>query len=204
MQEDKDNGFQGDPAQSGSMQTPSLGAILGFELGLGVLAIALALIFGLRPWAELHFGPFAWLLGLVATLPMVAVILLVEWGRWQWVLDLKTFMRRVVVPWFAGMRWWGLALVALAAGIGEELLFRGVIQAGLSGPLGPVAALIVASLLFGLVHAMSLAYFLITFLAGLYMGLLYWWTGNLLVPIIVHFLYDWAALQFYVSRYAEK
>ena len=204
MQDDKDSGFQGDQAGEGRMKTPSLGTILGFELGRGVLAIALALIFGLRPWLDFAWGWSAWLLGLAATLPMLAGMLIIEWGRWQWVLDLKDFMRRTVVPWFIRMRWWGLALVALSAGIGEELLFRGVIQAGLTGAWGPLPALIVASLLFGLVHAMSWTYFLITFLAGLYMGLLYLWTGNLLVPMIVHFLYDWAALQYYVSRYGDR
>lgn len=204
MKEDKDSGFRTPPEPGEAKFRPSLGAILGFELGLGALAIVLALIFGLRPWLELGWGVMTWVWGVLATLPLLAGLLLTESARWRWVTELRDFMRRVVVPWFAGMRWWGLALVALAAGIGEELLFRGVIQAGLTGPLGPMPALILASLLFGLVHAMSRAYFLITFIAGLYLGLLYIWTGNLLVPIIVHFLYDWAALQYYVSRYAKR
>jgi uncharacterized protein len=205
LEDDKDIGFR--PAaepEPASAPGPSLGAILGFEFGLGALAIVLALIFGLRPWLDLHFGPAALLWSVLATLPLLAGLWLTEGARARWVLELKDFMRRVVVPWFARMRWWGLALVALSAGIGEELLFRGVIQAGLTGPLGPLPALLIASLLFGLVHAMSRAYFLITFLAGIYLGLLYLWSGNLLIPIIVHFLYDWAALQYYVSRYGGK
>jgi uncharacterized protein len=205
LKDDKDIGFRPDAEpEPASPARPALGAILGFEFGLGVLAIVLALIFGLQPWLDLHWGAMPVLWAVLATLPLIGGLWLIDRGQARWVVDLKDFMSRVVVPWFASMRWWGLALVALSAGIGEELLFRGVVQAGLAGPLGILPALLIASLLFGLVHAMSRAYFLITFFAGIYLGLLYLWSGNLLVPIIVHFLYDWAALQYYVSRYGRK
>ncbi len=172
--------------------------MLAFELGLGVLAIVLALAFGLKPWQALDFGPSAWLLAVLATLPMAAMLPLLARSRWAWVEELRRFMRTVVVPLFASLPNGALLLVALAAGVGEELLFRGVLQAGLSGWLGPLPGLLLASLAFALVHAVSRAYFLLSLLAGLYLGLIFLWTGNLLVVILVHFLYDWVALHWWV------
>nr|WP_239056945.1 CPBP family intramembrane glutamic endopeptidase [Wenzhouxiangella limi] len=90
-------------------------------------------------------------------------------------------------------------MVALLAGVGEELLFRGVIQGGLDGVIGPWPALALASLLFGAMHALSRAYFVLATVMGLYMGLVYLWTGNLLIPILIHFLYDWVVLRYYLA-----
>ncbi|TVQ38874.1 MAG: CPBP family intramembrane metalloprotease [Wenzhouxiangella sp.] len=177
--------------------------ILAFELGLGVLALVLALLFGLRPWLQFDLAIGYWLIGGLATLPMVAGLVLLSRVKAVWIDELQRFMREVVVPMFAGANWWMLMLVALAAGIGEELLFRGVIQTGLGERIGPGFGLIASALLFGLVHAMSRAYFIIATLAGLYLGLLFLWTGNLLVVILVHFLYDWIALHVYVGRHGN-
>jgi uncharacterized protein len=180
-----------------------LAMIIAFEAGLGVVAVVLALIFGLSPWLDFQFDAAAWTLGLLATVPMLIGLVLFRSGAWRWTKELHEFVRKVVVPLFRSAPWWGIMLVALAAGIGEELLFRGVVQAGLEKLLGPLAGLLLASLLFGLAHAMTRAYFIVTAIVGIYLGLLYQWTGNLLVPVIVHFLYDWVALQFYVSRYGR-
>lgn len=180
-----------------------LAMIIAFEAGLGVVAVMLALIFGLSPWLDFQFNAAAWWLGLLATVPMLVGLVVFRSGTWRWARELHDFVRQVVVPLFRGAPWWGIMLVALAAGIGEELLFRGVIQAGLEKLLGPLAGLLLASLLFGLAHAMTRAYFIVTAIVGVYLGLLYQWTGNLLIPVIVHFLYDWVALQFYVSRYGR-
>ncbi len=182
----------------------TLRKIIMLEAGLGVLAILLALMFGLTPWLEFQWTLSAWLMALAATAPMALSLLLLRSAGWHWLRELEDFVRRVLVPWFGKAPWWGLALVALAAGIGEELLFRGVIQGGLASLVGPWSALVIASLLFGLVHAMTRAYFIIATLAGFYLGLLYLWTGNLLIPVVVHFLYDWVALWWYVKVKGER
>jgi len=54
------------------------------------------------------------------------------------------------------------------------------------------------SLAFGLLHALTPAYFVLAALMGAYLGWLQMETGNLLVPIIVHWLYD--ALAFWLLR----
>lgn len=167
------------------------------------MAVILALLFGLSPWLDLDFGMDGWSAGLLATIPLLLSLWLFVNAGSSWARELHVFVRDKVVPLFASTPGWGIMLVALAAGIGEELLFRGVIQTGLESLTGPWGGLIIASVLFGLVHAMTRAYFIATTIIGLYLGLLYQWTGNLLVPIVVHFLYDWVALQYYVSKYGK-
>ncbi len=87
-----------------------------------------------------------------------------------------------------------LALGA-AAGIGEEMLFRGVMQFELGGWLGSdVVAVGLTSIVFGALHAVTPLYAGLAALASVYFGWLYLATGNLVVPIVTHAFYDWAAL----------
>lgn len=165
-----------------------------------VIAVALALLFGLRPWQELDASASALLIAAIATLPLAVGLLALPSGRWRWADELTGVVRRFLRVLFRNARPGAVVLVSLLAGLGEELLFRGVIQAGLADLWSPLAALILASLLFGLAHAISLSYLLLASMMGLYLGLLYHWTGNLLVPIIVHALYDWIAIHFYLRR----
>lgn len=96
-----------------------------------------------------------------------------------------------------------LVAISLLAGVAEELLFRGVIQVSLQQLLGPVGGLLVASALFGAAHWISVAYVAFASLMGLYLGLLYWMTGNLLVPVIIHGLYDFLALRLLLATPRE-
>ena len=84
-------------------------------------------------------------------------------------------------------------LIAACAGFVEELLFRGVLQ--------PHLGLWITSFLFGLCHALSTTYFLVAAGLGLYLGLAYEWSGgNLLVPMLIHGIYDFGAFLLYRRR----
>ena len=99
-----------------------------------------------------------------------------------------------MVPLLAPCTQLDLVCIALLAGLGEELLFRGVLQTYFVGTLGLVWGLLLASTLFGIMHAATLTYALFAGVVGLYLGLFYRWTDNLLGPIICHALYDLALL----------
>jgi membrane protease YdiL (CAAX protease family) len=105
----------------------------------------------------------------------------------------------LLVPAFARWTIGELLLVSLLAGVGEELLFRGVLQPALAGSLGPWWALIAASLMFGLVHFLSVSYAVFATLMGVWLGVLWIASGNLLVPIVAHAAYDFLTLV-YVRR----
>ena len=86
--------------------------------------------------------------------------------------------------------------MALLAGVGEEALFRGVIQPALAAHLPAWAAIAHRHrLLFGLAHWVTPTYAILAGIVGAYLGwLLLRLSGNLLVPIVAHALYDVVAL----------
>lgn len=86
-----------------------------------------------------------------------------------------------------------LALGA-AAGIGEEMLFRGVLQEALATRFGDSIAVVSSSIIFGLLHAVTPLYAALASLASFFFGFLYLQSSNLAVPIICHGLYDVGAL----------
>lgn len=178
-----------------------LARMLSFEIGLGVLALVLAWGFGLSLVAA--FGANwtqSFVLGVLATAPMLMLLFGLESSRFEWVVTLRRFVEEKLVPLFAGVGPGGTLLVALSAGIFEELLFRAVIQQGLSDWLGLWPGLLLASLLFGLAHAMTWSYLVLATLMGLYLGGLYIWSGNLIAPMLTHFLYDWVALTWLLRK----
>ncbi len=89
-----------------------------------------------------------------------------------------------------GARGRDLVLVSLASGMGEEVFFRGALQ--------PVLGIMLASLLFGVLHVGPDRRYLIWTLwavgAGFLFGFLYLWTGGLLAPITAHVLHNAATL----------
>lgn len=84
--------------------------------------------------------------------------------------------------------------LGLAAGFGEEMLFRGVLQWELASRFGDTVALGVTSIVFGLLHAVTPLYAIFAALASIYFGWLYQSAGNLAVPIVTHAIYDVGAL----------
>ena len=79
-----------------------------------------------------------------------------------------------------------LIVIAIIPGMGEELIFRGIIQKELSRYFkSPYVAIILASVIFSAFH-FQFEGFLPRMFLGLILGLLYFWTGTLWVPILVH------------------
>ncbi len=184
-------------------RSPLTGALV-LQVAVVAIALLLAWLFGLSPWQRLHWAPEVLAWSLLGTLPLAAMLLLFPLARWRWTREISHLVEQIILPLFKGAPVGSVALVAILAGIGEELLFRGVVQDGLSLMLGPAVALILASLLFGLAHAVTPTYFLIASLMGAYLGWLYLHTGNLLVPVIVHALYDWIAIHYYLHSRKKR
>jgi membrane protease YdiL (CAAX protease family) len=66
---------------------------------------------------------------------------------------------------------------------GEEFVFRGVLQNSLASRFQPVAAVLIASAAFAVLHIWR---FPSAFVLGLLLGVLYVWTRSLLAPLIAH------------------
>jgi membrane protease YdiL (CAAX protease family) len=171
-----------------------------FEGGLVVLAVALGWLLSTPPFGSFRFGWWPLLWGATATLPPLITLVWLLRTRIARLAGLVRTVEELVGPLFAGASSGALLLLSILAGIGEETLFRGVLQTALAGPLGPWPALFLVSALFGLVHFVTATYAVLAGLIGLYLGWLFLRTGNLLVPVVVHALYDFVALSLLVQR----
>ena len=81
-----------------------------------------------------------------------------------------------------------LFLIALLPAIGEEMLFRGVIQQRLKNIIGsPHISILITSFLFSLIH-MQFFGFIPRFLLGALLGYLFYYSRNLWMPVIAHFM----------------
>lgn len=80
-----------------------------------------------------------------------------------------------------------LLVMALLPALGEELLFRGVIQPILIKKSNAITGILITSVAFALLHQQFLAFLSIFFL-GAILGLLRYWTQSLWPSVIVHFM----------------
>lgn len=81
-----------------------------------------------------------------------------------------------------------ILVIAIIPGIGEEVLFRGILQRNLSYWTGNVhLGVWLAAALFSAIHVQFLGFFPRMLLGALF-GYLYVWSGNLWVPILAHFV----------------
>ena len=141
--------------------------------------------------------------GLLATLPLLAVLFVIDRFPLGPLRTLRDKAQSLILGMFGGASILQLAVVALAAGVGEELLFRGLIQAGLSrligGPYATLIGLVLASVVFGVCHWLDTTYAVLAALAGAYFGWLLLASGSLWTPIVAHATYDFLALAYLVQ-----
>ncbi len=167
---------------------------LAFEAGLVLVALALGWLVGIPPFAQTLVDAGDVLTGLVATVPMLMVL---WWGLTRPDNAVGRITRQAAQmtrQLFAGATVPGLLLVSMAAGFGEEALFRGVLQPLFANFGGEIAGLVLASVAFGFAHALSRGYAVLAGLIGVYLGVLYLATDNLMTPIVTHTVYDFVAL----------
>lgn len=77
------------------------------------------------------------------------------------------------------------------SGLGQEILFRGLILFSIWRWKGPKVALVVSTVLFGIMHArMGIGYILGIMIIGGFYGYVVYKTKNIVGPIIAHGLYN--------------
>jgi len=152
-----------------------------------------------RP-AGVHFYLYTLLILVVSTPLLQALITLNEQ------MDLPAFMQeveswmknseeqatRLTEAFLQGTSWnallVNLLVVAVLPGIGEELMFRGLLQRLLAEWFRNIhVAIWVAALLFGAMHLQFYG-LLPRLLLGALLGYLFYWSGSLWIPVFAHFL----------------
>ena len=140
------------------------------------------------------------LVGLAAAFALAAGnYLLLTKAPANWVVSgVRAAYRETIVPLFGGLHPLGAIAIGAAAGIGEEWLFRGVLQ--------PTVGVIAASVIFGAAHVGGIRMLPFGVWAagmGFVMGALAIATDGLIAPIVAHGVYDMLALE-YIRRGAQR
>ena len=186
------------------------------ELGLGFVAIFLGWITGVdvRQWLpEFRVDtlvPIATALGwgTIAALPMLAAVEMIERIDWEPFRELRALDQMPVVSSLLSLGPAELITISLAAGVGEELLVRGWLMGWMIGPLEQAtwmtitAGVVASAIAFGIMHPVTPAYVVLATLIGVYLGGLVIWSGNLLVAIAAHAVYD--AVHLLIARHGFK
>jgi len=134
----------------------------------------------------------AW--GLLAAVPMVAGFFAAVRYPVGPLRSIKRFTDETIRPLMMTCSLIDLLGISVLAGVGEELLFRGVLQEAFGGWVGPWAGIALAAVLFGLLHAVTPSYAVLAAVMGAYLGLVFHFSDNLLAAIVAHAAYDFVAL----------
>ncbi|MFH1936272.1 MAG: CPBP family intramembrane glutamic endopeptidase [Bacteroidota bacterium] len=179
------------------------------EVGIFIVPPLLAAFF--FAWKPFHFlklkDSSRWQIWILATLIMVVSIPVINQ-----LIELNEAMR--LPEWLKGMEQWmqeteeqtlelteaflnvntiggfllNLLMIAVLPAIGEELLFRGLLQRLFHDWLGNIhGAIILAGILFGAMHLQFYGV-LPRVVLGILFGYLFFWSGSLWIPIFAHFL----------------
>lgn len=172
-----------------------------FAVIIGGMALTLLAGFGfsfmlstpIAPQVSVTFPALFW--GVIATAPLIGFLFWFMGSR----LPAIARFRESQIDFFSqiGFEFTGsrIAIMAVGAGVTEELLFRGVFQTWLAGFAPAALAIALPNIVFGLLHARTALYAIIAGLVGCYLGVVFWASGNLVAPVVAHALYDAVALE---------
>lgn len=150
---------------------------------------------GFRTW---HSGYFV----LLATVALFAGTPLIGWAHWlnaalplpQALMDMENSQNWLVAEVLRVEYIWELAMALLVAAVvpalGEEVLFRGMLQPQLQSlTKHPHVGIWLTAFVFSAIHFQFVG-FLPRMLLGAFLGYTYWWSASLWVPIGLHFLFN--------------
>ncbi|MGF1656197.1 MAG: lysostaphin resistance A-like protein [Verrucomicrobiales bacterium] len=115
-----------------------------------------------------------------------------------------TFEQTGALSCFRKMPGWQVILVAVSAGLGEEIFFRGFLQVWLSPWLSTWGAVVIVSIGFACLHPITRLYVILAFVASLWFGWMLAAGYTLLVAIISHAFYDAVMLLLLQARLRLK
>jgi membrane protease YdiL (CAAX protease family) len=175
-------------------QTVVLLAVL-VEGGLLVGASFLGWMIDQPPLRQFAWTPQGALWGVAATVPIL--LLFFVFLRWPIgpLQRIQRFSEDIIRPLLAPCSLIDLLGISLLAGLGEEMLFRGVLQGAFTTWFNVWVGVAVASLLFGVLHSITVTYAVLAAVMGAYLsGVFLCADRNLLAVIIAHALYDFVVL----------
>jgi uncharacterized protein len=91
-------------------------------------------------------------------------------------------------------------LIAMIPALGEELFFRGAVQGILRQKMNVKVAIWITAILFSAIHMQFYGFFP-RMLLGAFFGYLLFWSENIWLPIVAHFINNGIAIIFYYLKY---
>jgi uncharacterized protein len=177
-----------------------------FEASLILVAMVLGWFSGVNPFETIHYSELAIAYGVIGTAPLFLMYLALEHVQTEPVVKIRKLLLDTLGPGLNRYHWTDLFILAAIAGVSEEVVFRGVIQPWMEASWGITAALVGSNIIFGLAHALTPLYAVLAALVGIYLGLSLDYGGerNLLVPVIIHGLYDFLAFIALIRAYRTR
>ena len=162
-----------------------------FSIAFIFIAFGVGWVLGVSPLQDLNWNWLDLLIGVAAALPMFLFFLLSVRLPIPAFEKIKQFLLSELGPRIEHGSILELFILSIFIGLGEEMLFRGVLQSWAT-QYGVIAAIIFTNLLFGIVHSVTRLYVVIATLMGVYLSLLliFFSPQNLLIPITTHAIYD--------------
>lgn len=174
-----------------------------FEGALVLLAVILGWATDIDPFSELRFSEADFVRGIVATIPLLLIFFAIQQISYPPLQQIRQLLLETLASRLHQKHWTDLLILASIAGISEEILFRGFLQPWLEQHWEQTTALVASNLVFALVHAITPLYALLALLMGLYLGVSLDYPGErtLLIPIVIHSLYDFVAFLAIMRQY---
>jgi uncharacterized protein len=175
----------------------------------GLLAIALAGFFGFFDTTQENFRQVSttWTevisTSLFCCVPMLSLLWMLERLNFWPLGQMSKLIDTRIAPLFAKCQWWEFVIIAVCAGVGEELAFRWCLQGGLQATtsISSLGAIMVSGALFALCHSLSAQYFWFSFFISVYLGICMNVSGSVIGPITAHAMYDYFALLIIRQRF---
>lgn len=170
----------------------------------GALSIAVGVLFPrVFGFDLLPVGGRSWAVSILSGAVTAAVLILVSWLLVSFTTSGRR-MASVLASAVTGLTPAGAIVLAVMAGISEELVFRGVLWSLVESVSGRWWALGITSVLFAAVHGVFRRGFshwgLFALAGGLAAGLLFILTGSLAAPVVMHVIVDVVNLPVLVMR----
>ncbi len=160
----------------------------------------LAYIFSLEPWKYIGFRKFN-LKSLILVIFTMAVALpginflgslneQIPLAQWMVDMELKAeeLTKAFLTTNSVAVLLLNLFMIAVLPAIGEELIFRGIIQKHFANiTKSQIWGIIISALIFSAFH-MQFKGFIPRFALGVMFGFMYSWSGSIWLPIIAHFI----------------
>ena len=138
---------------------------------------------------------------LLGGLLMVLLLPVVQWVYWfnhqlplpDWAIQQESLINNIITSLLQVSTSYEVAInllvIAILPALGEELVFRGVIQQKIAEQLSAHGAIWLTAILFSAIH-LQFQGFLPRMLLGAVLGYLFFWSKNLWIPIFAHFVFN--------------